>query len=485
MNLTGQALGNYYLQSVIGRGPRAAVYRARHAPDNRLVAVKVYDESIDPDRARQAVESTQALTEAHVLPVEALGVHRGLAWVAMRHMPVGSLKSRWRRVVPLADIARLLPQIASALDHAHAQGLLHLNLKPANILLDHPGNAFVADFGLPASPDSPYAAPETGRSGQVDVRADVYALGALLYEMLTGRAPSARRPRSGDKANLRMADLPSPRSLRSSISPAVEAVVMRAMSIDPEARYAAPGALAEAFAQATEIASSEKAAPAAPARPSMPRWIVIGVIGLLIAIGVVVAANGSAIPAADLPASPTLAAASTQTPAPTGPPTPTPTPRHTRTPTPRTVTASPAARTPTPSPTLTASATNTPAITAQPPLTPTPAFTVVLLALKPPPSRVEFGDRLGLFFDAVVQPPVGGPFGQLFAYLPNIDALVTTRIGAQVSSGTQLLHLTLIVDCTRLPQPVTTDRIFLEIRPTDRGPTLYVTSIDYTKTWCH
>src|SRR3990170_169544 len=147
MNLTGQTLGDYQLQSVIGRGPRATIYRARQMPVDRIVAVKVYDESADPDQVRSAVESVEALTQANVLPVYGTGVYHGLAWVAMRHMPVGSIKSRWRGVVPLGDIARMMPQIAAALDHAHDRHLLHLNVTPSSILLDHPGNAFVADFG--------------------------------------------------------------------------------------------------------------------------------------------------------------------------------------------------------------------------------------------------------------------------------------------------------------------------------------------------
>src|SRR3972149_3685758 len=163
MNLKGQTLGDYHLESVIGRGPRATVYRARHMADHRIVAVKVYDDSADPDAIRRAFESTQALTGAHVLPVEGFGVHHGLAYVAMRYMPKGSLKARWRRAAPMADIARVLPQIASALDHAHGLGVWHLNLKPGNILLDRPGNAFVADLPVPPPPAGRVVQPAHGR----------------------------------------------------------------------------------------------------------------------------------------------------------------------------------------------------------------------------------------------------------------------------------------------------------------------------------
>ncbi len=490
MNLTGQILGNYQLQGIIGRGPRATVYRARQTPGDRTVAVKVYDESVDPDDIRRAVESAQALTHAHALPADDFGVHRGLAWVAMRHMPVGSLRSRWRGGVPLGDIARILPQVASALDQAHAHGLLHLNLKPTNILLDRAGNAFVADFGIPAPADSPYAAPEVGRNGAVAARTDVYATGAVLYEMLTGRAPVVRRPRA-DAANQRMADLPSPRSIRSSIPPAVEAVVMRALSIDPDARHATPGALADAFAQAVAAASRDEAVSAPPPGLAQTmRWIVSGAIGLLVVIILIAAAGGLNTPAAVPSPLPTIAGSFTDTPPPTAVRTPTRTREASATPTLQRATASPTVRAqtigPIIAPTLGVSPTPVAAVitTVFRNPTPTPAFSVVLLQLRPFPAQAGGGAQLDLYFDAVVQPSAGGPYGQLFAFLPAIDSLVETRIGAQVSSGAQLLHVTLAVDCAQLQQPFTTHQIFLEIRKTDRGPALYSTSIDYIRTWC-
>jgi serine/threonine-protein kinase len=479
MNLKGQTLGDYYLESVIGRGPRATVHRARHIADNRIVAVKVYDDSADPDAIRRAFELTQTLTEAHVLPVEGFGVHHGLAYVAMRYMPKGSLKARWRRAVPMADIARILPQIASALDHAHGLGMWHFNVKPGNILLDRPGNAFVSDFGVPAVPESSYSAPEIARGGRGDARADVYALGAVLYEMLTGRAPLARRPHD-ESSNQRMTNLPSPRSIRPGIPPAVEAVTMRALSIDPESRYATPGALAEAVAEASEAAAGEQTSPESSRRLSLG-WIA-GSVVLLVLVAVVILSGGLNAPAAAPSLSPTTTAAEVVAPTPS----PIPTLTNTFTPTAQRVTATVTSRPRTPSltPTLepTASAASTLALDTTP--TQPSTFRVVSLALKAPANRQGPSDQLDLFFDAVIEPAAGEPFGQLFAYLPQIDSLVSSRIGAQVSSGTQLLHVALVVDCSQLPEPFTTDQVFLEIRETDRSPALYSQTIDYTKTWC-
>jgi hypothetical protein len=276
-----------------------------------------------------------------------------------------------------------------------------------------------------------------------------------------------------------MVDLPPPRSIRAGITLAVEAVVMRAMSIDPESRYATPGALAEAYAEAAEIAFGEQAA-ATPARSPLWRWLALGAIGLLVVVGLIIAANRSVAPAAVASPSFTAIAAPTEVPSPTAR-------ANTPAPTARAVTLSPTARRATPVVTRSATpgASATPTLTVTlPTRTPTPAFSVVTLELKPPPVRVEFANRLELLFDVTVQSSNFGPFGQLFAYLPDIDSLVTTRIGAQVTTGAQVLKVTLVVDCAGLSQPVTTDRIFLEIRPTDRGPTLYATGIDYTKTWC-
>jgi hypothetical protein len=210
-----------------------------------------------------------------------------------------------------------------------------------------------------------------------------------------------------------------------------------------------------------------------------------GVIGLLIVGIAVAAALGSNGPTAAPSPSPTVTVeslAATDTPQ---APSPTSTPFST--PIPRPATASPTQLEPTASPSPTSSPTPAPSATptqvSRRILTPALVFTVKSLVLKPLPARLEQRDRLDLLFDAVVQPSTGGPFGQLFAFLPGFDSLVATRIGAQVYGGVQVLRVTMIVDCSTR-EPVTTDQVLLEIRVTDRGPALFSQTISYTKTWC-
>lgn len=500
MDLTGNNLGVYHLEALIDRGPRATVYRARQTQVGRVVALKLYHESVDPGVVRRTYEATEQLTYAHVLPMYHFDIHAGQALVAMRYMPVGSLAGRRRGAMTQKDIAHILPQIAQALDHAHAHGVLHLNLKPANILFDHPGNAFVTDFGLPAEIDSPYTAPELARGGQVDARADVYGLGALLYLMLSGRAPLARRVSNEIAENQRLVELPAPRSIRPEISLEVEEVVMRALSIDPDARYATPGELVEAYLEvAAQDEGESERAPLVPMMGLPLRRMVLGALGI-IAVGVIAwvvasSAPGTAVvePTASVTASPTASIA-TEAPSSTLPVlsdtstatnTARPSATHTSTrPTTITLAATPTLAAASVVETL--SARTAPAAFTPAPIVPTATatFTVVKFELKSPPVRLDVGDRLELFFDMEIAPAQGGPYGQLFAFLPEIDSLVTERLGAQVSSGTQVLRLVIGVDCARLPEPVTTDRIILEIRENDRSPTLFATSIPYVQIWC-
>jgi hypothetical protein len=277
-----------------------------------------------------------------------------------------------------------------------------------------------------------------------------------------------------------MADLPSPRSIRTDIPETIEAVVMQALSIDPDSRFATPGDLADAFTQASAATPSERPQPAISSA-SPVRWLALGAIGLVMIVGLIVATNGSSVPAVAPSPLPTRDATERAIPSETPSPTLTHTPTLPPTSTPTALPQTPgASRTSTPPSATVLPASPLPTRVVQR----TPVFSVTSLTLKPIRSFRNSGSLLDLYFDAIIQPATGGPYGQLFAYLPTIDSLVSQRIGAQVYGGTQGLQVTLVVECAGLPGSFTTNEILLQIRPDDRGPVLYSSSIPYTVTWC-
>lgn len=216
-NLVGRKLGDYQLQSLLGAGGMAEVYRALELPLGREVAVKVLPAALaaDPNyvaRFRKEAQRVAQLHHPNIVPVYTFngGEHGDLLYLVM---PV--LRESLRDLLdeqgklPIPDAIRIVTEIASGLDVAHGIGLVHRDVKPENILMDQNGQALLTDFGIArevpphrqgsaaqtlAATGLPvgtpeYMAPEQLRGGPVDQRADIYALGAVLYELLTGRVP--------------------------------------------------------------------------------------------------------------------------------------------------------------------------------------------------------------------------------------------------------------------------------------------------------
>jgi serine/threonine protein kinase len=264
----GFIFAGYRIEQVLDRGGMAVVYKAIDVSLERTVALKV----ISPGHAQDAVMVSRFKEEARVaagldhpniVPIYAGGEHEGVLYLAMRYVEGSTLREEIRKgPLDVARILRILTEVASALDAMHAKHLVHRDVKPANILLTGKGRderAYVADFGIAkrlgggnltrpgdwvGTPD--YLAPEQIRGEDVDARTDVYSLGCVLYEMLTGAVPYQK---TGYAAKLyaHVTETPPPVSARRpSLGTTFDEVFARATAKTPDDRYPTAGALASA-----------------------------------------------------------------------------------------------------------------------------------------------------------------------------------------------------------------------------------------------
>ena len=274
----GQMLGPYRIINQVGQGGMATVYKAYQPSMDRNVAVKVL-----PGQLAQSPEFTQRfqqeariiarLEHAHILPVFDYGESEGIAYFVMRYLEAGTLKNQMEASpLPLREIDRLFTQLADALSYAHSQGVVHRDLKPANALIDSRGNLFLTDFGIAkilesASPrltqtdaimgTPAYISPEQAQAQNVDQRSDIYSLGIILYEMVTGRVPyTADTPLAVILKHVTH-PLPLPSSVKSDIPEAIERVLLKALAKNPDDRFAN----VTDFLTAWKIALDTKAAP--------------------------------------------------------------------------------------------------------------------------------------------------------------------------------------------------------------------------------
>jgi tRNA A-37 threonylcarbamoyl transferase component Bud32 len=255
--------GDYELLEVIARGGMGVVYKARQVTLNRLVALKMIlrgelATAHDTARFQAEAEAAANLDHPNIVPIYEVGEHDGQHYYAMRFIDGTSLARR-PRSAPRSE-TQLVTAVARAVYHAHQRGILHRDIKPSNILVDLAGTPFVTDFGLAKRVDANrsltesgavigtprYMAPEQA-AGRKDltVAADVYSLGVVLYERLTGQTPFTGETVLEVLRQVRETEPPRPSLLRPGLDRDLETVCLKCLQKEPAKRYAAAAALAD------------------------------------------------------------------------------------------------------------------------------------------------------------------------------------------------------------------------------------------------
>ena len=270
-SLIGRRLGKYEITELLGQGGMATVYRGYQAEMDRFVAIKVLpphpgQDRQFTDRFRLEARTVAQLQHPHILPVHDYGNEDGILYLVMANVEGGSLKERIDQgPISLQETETILRQVASALDYAHRRNVVHRDIKPDNILLDGDGNAILSDFGIVKILEGDnegltgtggvlgtpaYMAPEQSQGGLITPQADIYALGVIVFEMLTGQQPyQADTPM---QVILKHISDPVPSLIEkvATLPPALEVVMMRVLSKHPEDRYTSATDFAQEFLRA-------------------------------------------------------------------------------------------------------------------------------------------------------------------------------------------------------------------------------------------
>ncbi|MFC1959813.1 serine/threonine protein kinase [Chloroflexota bacterium] len=285
--LIGRELDGYIIEEMLGQGGMARVYRGRDVRLNRHVAVKVIQPDVrsDPDYASRFEKEARAVAQLehqHIVGIYRFGEVDGLYYMVMQYIEGADLL--WvlndyaadNELFPHEDVLRIITQIGEALDYAHSRGVIHRDVKPANIMLTPEGDAILADFGLAllqiegtrgeifGSPH--YVAPEQAiNSAGAVPQSDIYALGVVLYEMLTGRVPFDE----GSALNIALAHMteapPSPLQINPDLHAAFLPVLDTALQKEPTERYQSGAEMTTALQEALALVagtSSQKQNPA-------------------------------------------------------------------------------------------------------------------------------------------------------------------------------------------------------------------------------
>ncbi|MBI3244138.1 MAG: serine/threonine-protein kinase [Chloroflexi bacterium] len=321
-------VGRYEIRAELGRGGMATVYRGFDPQVKREIAVKVLPREFlhDPGfrvRFEREAQTIATLEHPAIVPLYDFGEDAiaGQPYIIMRLMPGGSLADRLiKGPLPTTEAARIIAHLAPALDYAHRKGIVHRDLKPANILFDQNGAPYISDFGIAKLSSGGgtqgmtgsgivgtpgYMSPEQARGEkEIDGRSDIYALGIIVFEMLTGKLPYEAATPMGVIVKHITDPVPSILKARPDLPPACEQIISQAMAKNPDDRFATANDLAETLgwaARGEQLSAqtlagktfrARKPQIAQPAPPSKPRrtpawaWLAAGVIviGLIAAL---------------------------------------------------------------------------------------------------------------------------------------------------------------------------------------------------------
>jgi serine/threonine-protein kinase len=322
----GTELGDYRILEPLGRGATSVVYRAEHVRLGRQAALKLltpaFGEADFTERFLRESQLAASIDHPSIVPVYDAGDEDGLLYIAMACVDGSDLKTLLAEEerLPLRRALRIVGQIASALDAAHARGLVHRDVKPANILVAADDRAYLSDFGVVKELSSngatrtgtfvgtiEYCAPEQVEGGPVDGRADVYALACVLYECLTGEPPF-HRPSEVAILNAHL-HAPPPKLTRAApeLPVALEPVISKALSKSPLDRYATCGE----FVAAARAAVAERRVHRRRLVLSIGLLVLAALLGAAVALGVRELVFGGGKKAEHAPAQTTSAGAQT------------------------------------------------------------------------------------------------------------------------------------------------------------------------------
>lgn len=284
-DLVGKTIDRYRVVARLGRGGMAEVYKAYQPALQRYVAIKVMlsymvDDKEFVDRFEREALNTSKLRHPNIVQAIDFAHEGGTYFIVMEFIDGPTLKEELKarraanKPFTLKEVAIIFTALCNAIDHAHRRGMVHRDIKPANVMINQEGQIVLTDFGIVRTVDGTqhtatgaltgtpaYMSPEQGRGERADERSDIYALGVMLYEMVTGTVPYDADTPFAIIIKHMSEPLPLPTKVNPDIPPAVEEVIIKAMAKNPDDRFQSAGALAKALREGVGLAPGEENKP--------------------------------------------------------------------------------------------------------------------------------------------------------------------------------------------------------------------------------